>query len=124
MFAVPQSVGQRVLGDVWNPTFALILPVTLEVVVGGLVAGAATGLRALGAAGRSLNTQLCSSAWYLTGGLAGAAAGGVLGSAWGVAIAGLLGSVVWWWQFRLGMRRHVDPVLTASPQPTNALPPG
>jgi len=59
--------------------------------------GAAAGLRALGAAKRSMSAQLVSSAAYVGFGLAGAVLGGALGSAWGVALATWTGAAVWWW---------------------------
>lgn len=106
LFALPDAAGRLVLGDVWGPASALIVPVTLEVMAAGLAAAAATGLRALGAARRSLRAQLVASALYLVGGLAGAAVAGAAGSAWGVAAAVLLTSSVWWLELRRALRRR------------------
>lgn len=106
LVVLPDHVGQLVLGAVWEPASALIVPVTLTVMGISISNGAATGLRALGAARRSLRSQLITSAAYVTCGLLGALASGALGSSWGVAGATLFGSAVWWTQLRAGLRDH------------------
>jgi O-antigen/teichoic acid export membrane protein len=104
MFLLPDTLGNRLLGSLWEPAMALLLPTTLAFMGIGMMNGAAAGLRALAAAPRSLRaTLLCASA-YLVGGLGGAVVGGALGSAWGVAVATMTGAAVWWWQFRAGLR--------------------
>ncbi|PRX45616.1 O-antigen/teichoic acid export membrane protein [Prauserella shujinwangii] len=112
LLLLPDRAGEFLLGAVWEPASALIVPATLGVVGASFFTGAATGLRALGAARRSLRSQLVASAAYVAGGLAGAALGGALGSAWGVAAGVAFGAVVWWAQFGAGLREHV-----ARPQP-------
>ncbi|MDJ1131470.1 hypothetical protein [Streptomyces iconiensis] len=107
LLLVPDRFGELVLGDVWHAASALIVPVTLGVAGAGLGTGAAAGLRALGAARRSLRCQLFASACYVSGGLGGAFAAGTIGSAWGVAAAAVCGSTVWWLQLRSALReRH------------------
>jgi len=101
---VPDRLGELVLGSVWNSASALIVPVTLGVAGSGLGTGAAAGLRALGAARRSLRSQLFASACYVGGGLGGAAVAGTVGSAWGVAAATVCGSAVWWLHLRSALR--------------------
>jgi O-antigen/teichoic acid export membrane protein len=108
LFLVPESVGQFVLNDVWDFASPLILPVSISLSAAGVIAGAAAGLRALGAAKRSLRAQLVSSAGYLGGGLAGAFVGGsALGASWGSTILLWCGAVFWWLQLRAGLRDHV-----------------
>ncbi|MFD0317788.1 hypothetical protein [Streptomyces flavalbus] len=107
LLLMPDRLGELVLGgDVWPSAADLILPATLGVAGAGLGTGAAAGLRALGAARRSLRAQLFNSACYVGGGLGGAAVGGVVGSAWGVAAATVGGSAVWWLHLRSGLREH------------------
>ena len=106
LFLLPDSVGRAVLDDVWDLASPLILPVSISVTGAGLVAGAAAGLRALGAARRSVRAQLFASAGYVGGGLTGAAIAGALGSSWGSATAMWCGAVVWWLQFRAAMNEH------------------
>ncbi|MDT0614348.1 hypothetical protein RM812_29655 [Streptomyces sp. DSM 40712] len=106
LLLVPDRLGELVLGGVWGSAAELVVPVTLGVAGAGLGTGAAAGLRALGAARRSLRSQLIASACYLVGGLGGAAAAGTAGSAWGVAAATVCSSAVWWLQLRPALREH------------------
>lgn len=106
LFAVPDTLGELALDDVWGPASALILPVSLSVTGAGVVAGASAGLRALGAARRSLRAQLLASAGYLGAALAGAAAAGAPGAAWGSAIAMWCGALAWWAHLRAALREH------------------
>jgi O-antigen/teichoic acid export membrane protein len=101
---VPMQLGVQLLGSSWRPASELLLPVTFTVANLGLSVGASAGLRALGAASRSLRAQVVASAAYVTGGLVGAAVAGAAGAAWGAAVATTLGSGLWWWQLNQGLR--------------------
>jgi O-antigen/teichoic acid export membrane protein len=107
LFVVPESVGQYVLNAVWDYAKPLILPVTLSLTAAGVIAGAGAGLRALGAARRSLRTQLIASCGYLGGGIAGALLAGAAGATWGSAIALWGGAVLWWLQLRVALHEHL-----------------
>jgi O-antigen/teichoic acid export membrane protein len=111
LLLMPDRLGRFVLGGVWHSASPLIVPVTLGVAGAGLGTGASAGLRALGAARRSLRSQLFASTCYVGGGLGGAALAGTVGSAWGVAVATLGGSAVWWLQLRSALREHHDTTL-------------
>ncbi|ADI12676.1 putative integral membrane protein [Streptomyces bingchenggensis BCW-1] len=106
LLLMPDRLGELVLGGVWHSAAQLIVPITLGVAGAGLGTGAAAGLRALGAARRSLRCQLFASACYVGGGLGGAAVAGTVGSAWGVAAATVSGSAVWWLHLRSALREH------------------
>ncbi|WP_030348573.1 membrane protein [Streptomyces sp. NRRL S-1022] len=106
LLLLPHRLGELVLGDVWHSASQLIVPITLGVAGAGLGTGAAAGLRAFGAARRSLRCQLFASVCYVGGGLGGAAAAGAVGSAWGVAAATVSGSAVWWLHLRSALREH------------------
>ncbi|MET9861610.1 hypothetical protein ABZY93_20260 [Streptomyces smyrnaeus] len=106
LLLVPDRAGELVLGGVWHSASELIVPATLGVAGAGLGTGAAAGLRALGAARRSLRSQLFASTCYVGGGLGGAAVAGTIGSAWGVAAATVCGSAVWWLHLRSALRRR------------------
>lgn len=111
LLLMPDRIGEFVLGGVWNSASELILPAALGVAGAGLGTGAASGLRALAAARRSLRCQLFASACYVGGGLGGAAVAGTVGSAWGVAAATVSSSAVWWLQLRSALReRHHNPI--------------
>lgn len=103
---VTDGMGRFVLGDVWYPASALIVPATLGIVGASFITGAAAGLRALGDARRSMRCQLVASLAYVTGGLGGAVLGGAVGSAWGVAAATTFGALLWWAQLHAGLRTH------------------
>ncbi|MFH8468181.1 hypothetical protein [Streptomyces sp. NPDC017991] len=106
LLLMPDRAGEFVLGGVWDSASQLIVPATLGVAGAGLGSGAAAGLRALAAAGRSLRCQLFASACYVGGGLGGAALAGTVGSAWGVAAATVCASAVWWFQLRSALRER------------------
>ncbi|MEV8588285.1 hypothetical protein AB0424_15260 [Streptomyces sp. NPDC051180] len=106
LLLVPDRLGEFVLGGVWHAASQLIVPATLGVAGASLGTGAAAGLRALGAARRSLRCQLFASACYVGGGLGGAVAAGTAGSAWGVAAATVGSSAVWWLELRSALREH------------------
>ncbi|WP_370444073.1 hypothetical protein [Streptomyces sp. Root264] len=111
LLLVPGRLGELALGEVWHSAAQLIVPITLGVAGAGLGTGAAAGLRALGAARRSLRCQLFASACYVGGGLGGAVLGGTVGSAWGAAAATVSASAVWWLHLRAALREgHHDSV--------------
>jgi hypothetical protein len=116
LFLLPDDLGTRVLGALWEPATSLILPTSLAFAGIGLMNGASAGLRALAAARRSLRATLVCACAYLTGGVTGAAVGGAAGSAWGIAAATAAGAVMWWWQLRAGLQdRQGSPASSASP---------
>jgi O-antigen/teichoic acid export membrane protein len=106
LFLLPDVAGRLVLGSVWLPALALIVPATVSTMSAGFTTGAAAGLRALGAARRSLRAQLLVSVVTVVGGLVGAVIAGALGSYWGVALANVFRIGVWWWQLRAALRER------------------
>ncbi len=104
LVALPRGFGAWLLGPIWRPTYALVLPLTISVLGGCLIGGATAGLHALGAARRSLRAMVVSAATYLVCGLAGAAEGGAVGTMRGAAVATWIGAAVWWWQLRTALR--------------------
>jgi O-antigen/teichoic acid export membrane protein len=116
LFLLPAAAGQYLLGSVWPTAATLIVPTTLVVMAGSFTDGAMAGLRALGAARRSLRAQTLSAIAYVAGGLMGAAVDGALGSAWGVVAATAFGATMAWWQLRAGLRDRT----TATSEPTAA----
>jgi hypothetical protein len=104
LIALPRGLGHLVLPTIWRGAYPLILPLTIAVTGSTAIAGATSGLRALGAAKRSLRAMMITSALYLALGVAGAAQGGALGTMQGIAVANWIGAGVWWWQLRSGLR--------------------
>jgi O-antigen/teichoic acid export membrane protein len=113
----PLGFGVLLLGANWSPAEPLLVPLAITLVVGCFEIGATAGLRALGAARRSLSAQLVSAALYVAGGTIGAAIDGALGSCWGVAIATLLGALLRWYHLRKASAAHLaaeEPVLATA----------
>jgi hypothetical protein len=120
---LPASLGEALLGSVWPSASVLIVPTTVVVIGGGLIDGASAGLRALGAARRSLRAKLIGSAAYVAAGLAGAAVSGAAGSVWGVAVGVYLIVALMWWQLLAAMRERTDPTTSPSAATIAASPP-
>jgi len=116
MFVVlPWHLGDLLLGSLWQPAAALLPWVIAGMVAGGFEIGAAAGVRALGAARRSLRAQLTFSFLYLTGGTVGALVDGARGTCIGVAIATAIGAVVWWYQLQRARAEYAATHTVAEP---------
>lgn len=105
---LPSGLGDLLLGEIWVPASALLPAVIIGFFMGAFEIAAAAGVRALGAAPRSLKAQLTNAAFYVVGGGVGAYVDGARGSAWGVAIATAAGALVWWAQLRIALDEHVS----------------
>lgn len=104
---LPLGVGDLLLGDaLWQPAAELILPITIVLVFGCFHIACTAAVRAMGAARRSLFAQVCNAGLYVVGGSVGALQHGAVGSSWGIALASLLGSVIWWRQLNEGLAEH------------------
>ena len=104
LVALPRGLGHFALGNLWKPTYPLILPLTISVMGGCVAAGAGTGLHALGASRRSLRAMIISSVAYVVCSLVGAIAGGAEGTMWGAAGATWISALVFWWELRVALR--------------------
>lgn len=100
----PTSVGRIVLGDNWAGARAIVTPMAIWMAGFGVVLGAGVGLRALAAASSSFRARLLIAPVTVSATVAGAAAAGASGAAWGFAIAAWIGVVVWWRQFHRALR--------------------
>jgi O-antigen/teichoic acid export membrane protein len=118
---LPDGVGELLLGPTWVAASKLVLPVTLAIVWGCFTVAAGAGLRARGAASRSLNAQLISCALYLSGGILGAIIAGASGTCWAAAGTAFVGALVWWDQLR---RATVEELTTSPLAVASALPAG
>ena len=108
LLLMPTGLGDLLLGPLWVPAAALLPPVIIGMFMGGFEIAAAAGVRALGAAPRSLRAQLTNAALYVLGGVTGALLDGARGSCWGVAIATTIGALVWWVQLRRALTEHLS----------------
>src|SRR5689334_21405796 len=64
LVALPRGLGQLSLGQIWRPTYPLILPLTISIMGGCAASGAGIGLHALGACCWSLRAMIISSVVY------------------------------------------------------------
>ena len=108
LVALPHGLGDLLLGSLWKPAYALVIPFTLTIMGAGFQVGAAAGLHALGAARRSLRAMIITSAISLAFSLAGAFVDGAVGAVRGGALAAWIGAVLWWWYLRAGMRESAE----------------
>jgi O-antigen/teichoic acid export membrane protein len=115
LIALPEGLGQLALKGLWQPTYPLILPLTISVIGACFTAGAAAGLHALGAAPRSLRAMVVSSILFLGCGLEGAALGGPVGAMRGAAVATCIGALVWWWHLLAALEEHEHPLPASAP---------
>ncbi len=100
---LPRGVGEVVLGQVWEPSSVLILPLCLSVIVSSFCTGATTGLRALGTARRSLRSQIVESTLFVLATVIGATIAGALGATWASLGAAVASGIFWWTQFHRAM---------------------
>ncbi|MFE1308907.1 hypothetical protein [Streptomyces sp. NPDC058755] len=115
--ATPASIGQRLLGQNW-PGMRSVLPQIAVMMCGaGASVGATLGLRAVGAARRSLRARLSIIPVTIVGGLLGASLWSAAGAAMGFAVASVTGAVIWWRHFRAAAQEWC---LTAEIQSVNA----
>jgi O-antigen/teichoic acid export membrane protein len=106
LLMVPHDAGSELLGPLWGPAMDLLPIVMVGMCLGGFSVGAAAGVRALGAARRSLRAQLTQSGTYLVGGIGGAYIGGARGTCIGVAVATAVGAVAYWYQLQIARAEH------------------
>ena len=104
LVALPRGLGNLLLHSLWRPTYPLVLPLTISIAGGCVMAGAGTGLHALGAAERSLRAMIIASVVYVACSLVGAALGGATGTVDGAAVATWVGALAFWWHFRNALR--------------------
>jgi O-antigen/teichoic acid export membrane protein len=117
LLLLPTGLGGLLLGDIWVPASALLPAVIVAFFMGGFEIAAAAGVRALGAARRSLKAQLTAAMLYVVLGGVGAYLDGARGSAWGVAVATTAGTIVWWVQLRRALDEHVNASSGAESRP-------
>jgi O-antigen/teichoic acid export membrane protein len=91
---LPLGAGSAMLKESWGPASQMLPWVTLTVVASCFAASLLTGLRAMGAAARSLRAQLTSTVVYVVCSAVGILLGGGLGACWGAAAGNTIGDGV------------------------------
>ncbi len=105
--AMPHGLGTLLLhkGN-WEAAYGVVPWMALSMMGATVAAGASAGLRALGAAKRSMRIVLISASIYVLLGVAGAIVHGVYGSVQGTALATWIGAALCWWQLRVALREY------------------
>lgn len=98
VWAVPDWLGQELLGESLVPARSVLLPVTIFLASTGVNIGAILGLRSMGAANRSVRVRLAMAPILVSAGAIGAVLDGAFGAAVGLAVANWLAAIAWWWQ--------------------------
>lgn len=106
LVALPRGLGHLMLGNIWKPTYPLVLPTTIGIMGPCAGTGAYAGLHALGAARRSLRVMLIVTTVSAVLSIAGAAAGGATGAVVGFAAGSWTGVFIIWRQLSLAMRDY------------------
>jgi O-antigen/teichoic acid export membrane protein len=105
--ALPRGLGALLLHQgKWESAYSIVPWMVLSMMGATAVAGATAGLRALGAAKRSMRVNLIATAAYILLGVVGAAVHGIHGSVEGTALATWIAAVLYWRQLRLGLREY------------------
>lgn len=112
LLSLPQSVGEALLHDTWEPARRVVFVVSLALGASAINTGAMIGIRALGHANRMFTTRVITAPIIAIGVVVGAALFGVIGAAGGNAIATLVTDVLWWQQFVKVLR--LQPVISKS----------
>jgi O-antigen/teichoic acid export membrane protein len=115
MVSLPRGLGHLLLGQIWHPTYALVLPTMLATVAGNITVGCGVGLHALASSKRSLNLMLISSVVWVLASLAGGYEWGVAGALWTSAIVNWIFTVPYWWQFQVALREYRGASVSVSP---------
>jgi hypothetical protein len=109
VYAAPQELGMRVLGDIWPLARPVVPGYAAGLVAIGLASGATAGLRVIERPDLSLRVRLVVTPLSLLGGVLGAVAAGAAGAAWGMAVPMLGGAAVWWTVFLAHAKRPLSP---------------
>ena len=113
---LPTPIGRALLGDSWDAAQPVLLPLAILAASSGLRVGAFVGLRALALVRESLAARTASSLLQVSGGVTGAVVADALGAAWGMAVANVAGSVIWWGMLVRALRgREPEPVSSGAP---------
>ena len=108
LLLMPDWIGRALLGQTWETARSVILPMSIVTAAVGVQISAQIGLRALALTHRSLRARIVSSGLSLVGGVVGALLAGAQGTAWGIAVALVIGGAVWWFQLLRAIVPNVE----------------
>jgi O-antigen/teichoic acid export membrane protein len=104
LVGLPRGLGHLMLGELWKPTYPLVLPTTLYFIGGSIASGASVGLHALGDARRSLNFMVVGTTLSVALSIAGAMVHGAVWAMVGFAAGQWIAALVCWRHLRVSLR--------------------
>lgn len=109
MLALPDRVGETLLGASWHPAKPLLAPAAVQIVILGLLTGPQTGLLGLRAMNKVVAIGIATTIVSLTAAGVGAALGGAKGALWLVDAGQGVVMVLWWATLAAHLRRNEAP---------------
>jgi hypothetical protein len=113
VLTIPAALGSRVLGSTWASAQPLLGVLALYAIALAGSVGPAQGMLSLGAARRSLFTQLAGFAADVPAMVGGAAVAGARGAAVGMGLSAVSRTALAWIQFRRGLH---EPAVSLQPE--------
>ncbi|MDQ6614700.1 MAG: hypothetical protein M3083_08140 [Actinomycetota bacterium] len=101
---LPERLGRALLRSNWGPGRHVLPAVAFLIAAHAFGTASVVGLRALGAAKRSLGARLWGAPVFLAGGVIGSVVGGAYGAGVGLAGAGWIDAFLVWLAFRHALR--------------------
>ncbi len=117
LVTLPHGLGQLMLGNIWKPTYPLVLPTVFTVMAMCANTGGYVGLHALGAARRSMRNSLRAAVLVVACAVVGALAWGMTGSVWLAAAGSWVSTLMVWWQLRQAMHEAGLSLIDWRPRP-------
>jgi O-antigen/teichoic acid export membrane protein len=114
LFAIPDSLGRAVLGNVWPVLAPLLLPVSLWLIAAAAQAGAPPALIGRRQFQTAMVVQIVGGLLNVTALVGGAVIAGVEGAVWGLVVGQLAMAACWWFGLVRYLRRR------RVPEPTQA----
>ncbi|NHA01519.1 hypothetical protein G5V59_21625 [Nocardioides sp. W3-2-3] len=96
LLLLPDSVGRLLLKDVWEPTQALLLPATVQMVLYAAICGTRAGLLGMRAVHKTVRIDIATTVILTTAICVGVVVGGVTGAYWALVVGQVICNVIWW----------------------------
>jgi O-antigen/teichoic acid export membrane protein len=122
LLALPDGVGEAVLGDSWAVAEPLLLATGVQIVFLGLMSGVRAGLLGMRAIRKVMRIDLVTTALVLAASVVGAEVNGALGALWAITGVQALAAVVMWATFLAQTARAGARPGATEPLPTATVP--
>jgi O-antigen/teichoic acid export membrane protein len=107
LLVMPDWAGRLVLGDTWNVTTPLLLPVGVHLLLLGTVSGPRAGLLGTAQVRRAVPLDVFATVSVLAAVIVGAEVSGAPGAMWGRSLVWVLIAALWWTAYVVFVpRRH------------------